>query len=205
MNIKKNYRRLSRYYVENSHIAIINRYGWEHVQAELARRKEIGRSYSRAGAFASKLVCEDCGGFYGMKVGHSNSKFKKMILQCNNKFKKGKSRCQTPHLTEDEVKEMFIRAYNEIMKDKTKVIEDTEAVIAMLTNTDEIDKRIALLTSEIEIVSELVKKLVRENSSAAQSQDDYQIKYNELSSRHDKNKKLVNKQCRTNPTGKDKG
>lgn len=75
------------------------------------------------------------------------------------------------------------------MKDKTKVIEDTEAVIEMLTNTDEIDRKIASLTSEIEIVSELVKKLIRENSSTAQSQDDYQTKYNELSSRYDEAKK----------------
>lgn len=84
---------------------------------------------------------------------------------------------------------MFVRAYNETMKDKASVIEDTEVVIEMLTNTDEVDRRIASLTSEIDIVSELVKKLIRENSSTAQSQDDYQIKYNELSSRYDEAKK----------------
>lgn len=77
------------------------------------------------------------------------------------------------------------------MKDKTKVIEDTEAVIEMLTNTDEIDRKIASLTSEIEIVSELVKKLIRENSSFAQSQEDYQTKYNKLSSRYDEAKKSL--------------
>lgn len=87
-NVKRNNGQLPQYYVENSHPAIINRYEWEQIQTELARRQEIGRNYSGAGAFASKLVCEDCGGFYGMKVWHSNSKFKKMILQCNNKFKK---------------------------------------------------------------------------------------------------------------------
>lgn len=75
----------------------------------------------------------------------------------NKKFDNGKDRCQTPHLTEDEVKEMFVRAYNETMKDKTKVIEDTNAVIVMLTNTDEMDKKIASLTSEIEVVSEMVR------------------------------------------------
>lgn len=188
-NTKKNNGQLPQYYVENSHPAIIDKYEWEQVQNELARRQEIGRKYSGNGAFASKLICEDCGGFYGLKVWHSNSKFRKSILQCNRKFDKGKGRCQTPHLTEDEVKKMFVKAYNETMKDKTKVIEDTEAVIEMLTNTDEIDRKIASLTSEIEIVSELVKKLIRENSSTVQSQDDYQTKYNELSSRYDEAKK----------------
>ena len=192
-NTKKNNGQLPQYYVENSHPAIIDKYEWEQVQTELARRQEIGRKYSGNGAFASKLICGDCGGFYGLKVWHSNSQFRKSILQCNRKFDKGKDRCQTPHLTEDEVKKMFVRAYNETMKDKTKVIEDTEAVIEMLTNTDEIDRRIASLTSEIEIVSELVKKLIRENSSFAQSQEDYQTKYNELSSRYDEAKKSLEK------------
>ena len=90
------------------------------------------------------------------------NKHRKSILQCKRKFDKGKGRCQTPHLTEDEVKKMFVKAYNETMKDKTKVIEDTEVVIEMLTNTDEIDRKIALLTSEIEIVSELIKTNKRE-------------------------------------------
>ena len=39
----------------------------------------------------------------------------------------------------------------------------------------------------------MVKKLIRENSSAAQSQDDYKTKYNELSSRYDKTKKALEK------------
>lgn len=204
-NTKKNNGQLPQYYVENSHPAIIDKYEWEQVQTELARRQEIGRKYSGNGTFASKLICEDCGGFYGLKVRHSNSKFKKSILQCNRKFDKGKDRCQTPHLTEDEVKEMFVRAYNETMKDKTKVIEDTEAVIEMLTNADDIERRIASLTSEIGIVSEMVKKLIRDNSSVAQSQDDYQAKYNELSSRYDKAKKRLRKQCKIKLTSKAKG
>ena len=190
-NTKKNNGQLPQYYVENSHPAIIDKYEWEQVQTELARRQEIGRKYSGNGVFASKLICEDCGGFFGLKVWHSNTKFRKTILQCNRKFDKGKGRCQTPHLTENEVKEMFLRAYNVIMKDKTKVIEDTEAVIEMLTSTDDIDRRISSLTSEIEIVSELVKKLIRENSSAAQSQEDYKAKYNELSLRYDEAKKAL--------------
>ena len=67
-NTKKNNGQLPQYYVENSHPAIIDKYEWEQVQAELARRQEIGRKYSGNGAFASKLICKDCGGFYGLKV-----------------------------------------------------------------------------------------------------------------------------------------
>lgn len=85
-NTKKNNGQLPQYYVENSHPAVIDKYELEQVQTELARRQKIVRKYSGSGAFASKLICEDCRGFYGLKVWHYNSKFRKSILQCNRKF-----------------------------------------------------------------------------------------------------------------------
>ena len=43
---------------------------------------------------------------------HSNdSKYRETIWQCNSKFK-DKTRCKTPHLTEDEIKVAFITALN---------------------------------------------------------------------------------------------
>lgn len=71
--IVKNEGHLPQYYVENSHPAIIDKEEWEIVQAELIRRKRIGASYSGNSIFASKLVCGDCGGFYGRKIWHSTS------------------------------------------------------------------------------------------------------------------------------------
>ena len=63
----KNTGQIPQYYVENNHPAIIDRDTWESVQIELARRDELGAKYSSNDIFASKLVCEDCGGFYGQK------------------------------------------------------------------------------------------------------------------------------------------
>ena len=38
------------------------------VQAEIARRKKLGSSYSGNDIFSSKILCADCGGFYGSKL-----------------------------------------------------------------------------------------------------------------------------------------
>lgn len=54
---------LTQYYVENSHPAIIDKDMWEQVQTELKRISKIGAQYSSTDMFASKLICEDCGGF----------------------------------------------------------------------------------------------------------------------------------------------
>lgn len=90
------------YYVEGSHEAIIAQDEFEAVQDEMARRKDLGRAYSDK-AFHSKIICGDCGGFYGRKVWHSTDEYKSVIFQCNRKFK-NEERCRTPKLTEDEIK-----------------------------------------------------------------------------------------------------
>ncbi|MBN2540008.1 MAG: recombinase family protein, partial [Bacilli bacterium] len=82
-SVVKNTGQIPQYYVENSHPAIIDRDLWEQVQVELERRELIGAQYSSSDVFASKLKCEDCGGFYGKKKWHSNSKYSRFIYQCN--------------------------------------------------------------------------------------------------------------------------
>jgi hypothetical protein len=77
--MKKNEGEIPQYYVENSHPAIIDPIEWEQVQAEFARREALGRPYSPKSIFSSKLVCVDCGGFYGQKVWHSTSKYRRVI------------------------------------------------------------------------------------------------------------------------------
>ena len=74
------------YYVEHSHEPIISPEEFDKVQAEFERRKPLGRQYSGKSIFASRIVCGDCGSFYGPNVWNSNSKYRRVIWQCNGKF-----------------------------------------------------------------------------------------------------------------------
>lgn len=65
------------------------------------------------------------------------------------------------------------------MEEKTRIIQDSEEIIELLTDTTNID-------DELFITSELVSKLVNENSKTSDSIDNYNKKYEELSSRYDK-------------------
>ena len=69
--MKPNEGEAPQYYVTGSHPAIIEPDEWEQVQAEFARRKTLGKAYSGKSVFSAKLVCEDCGAFFGPKVWHS--------------------------------------------------------------------------------------------------------------------------------------
>ncbi|HOQ79189.1 MAG TPA: recombinase family protein, partial [Candidatus Absconditabacterales bacterium] len=93
--IIKNTGQIPQYYVENSHPAIIDKDMWELVQIEIKRRDNLGAKYSSSDIFASKLICIDCGGFYGKKKWHSNTKYERFVYQCNNKFDKDKCICRT--------------------------------------------------------------------------------------------------------------
>ena len=84
---KVNEGEVPQYYVEHSHEPIITPEEFDKVQTELARRKQISRQYSGKSIFSSRIVCGDCGSYFGSKVWNSTSKYRRVIWQCNSKFK----------------------------------------------------------------------------------------------------------------------
>lgn len=159
------------YYVEGSHEAIIATEEFEAVQEEMARRKELGRAYSDK-AFHSKIICGDCGGFYGRKVWHSTDEYRSVIFQCNQKFKNAE-KCRTPKLTEDEIKLRFLNAYNELMGNRATVLADCELIRQTLCDTTEIDAEMKREHDEMTVLSELMQAHIKKNASVAQSQEAY--------------------------------
>jgi len=188
--MKPNEGEVPQYYVEHSHEAIISPVEWDMVQAEIARRKTLGRAYSGNSVFSSKLVCGDCGGFYGQKVWHSTDTYRKVIWRCNSKFK-GEQRCATPHLDAETIQQKFLIAYDRLIASRESVISDCELMRLAVSDCTALDAQIDRLSEEIEVVAEMVKSCVRENASSAQSQEEYTKKYNALVKRYEKATKRV--------------
>ena len=183
--MKVNEGEVPQYYVEKSHAAIVEPLEWDMVQTEIARRRSLGRAYSGNSVFSSKLVCGDCGGFFGQKVWHSNDPYRKLIWRCNSKFK-GESKCTTPHLDTETIQQKFLISYNRLMTDRDSVISDCASMRQVLSDTSALDAELDGLNEEITVVAELVKACVRENASTAQSQEEYAKKYNGLLARYEK-------------------
>ena len=170
--LKINEGEVSQYYVAGSHPAIICPEKFDKVQAEISRRKTRGRSYSGSSVFSSKLICADCGGYYGPKVWHSTDKYRRVIWCYNAKFD-GKHKCANPHLTEEAIQGMFLKAYNQLMGNQDQVIADCELMLEMLTDCTEFNAKIAKANEEIAAVSEQVGSCIRENATKVLSQDEY--------------------------------
>lgn len=179
------------YYIQHSHDAIIDPKEWDIVQLEMERRNKLGKRYSGNSVFSSKLICGDCGHFFGSKVWQSNTKYRKTIWQCNAKFK-NKYQCETPHLSEEEIKRRFIIAFGKLIDNREQLLVDCRIMQDALTDTTEIDKELNSLVSEVEVVSGLMRKCIAENSIVAQNQDDYTVQYNEFAKRYDALKEKIN-------------
>ncbi|MBF7097783.1 recombinase family protein [Alkalibacter mobilis] len=149
--MKVNEGEIPQYYVENSHPAIIDPEEFDAVQVEIARRKQLGRPSACQSPISTKLVCADCGGYFGSKVWSSNTKYRKTIWQCNDKYK-GATKCTTPHVTEDEIQEKFVTAFNSILHYRQELIDNCRLAQKNLCDLSDIDKELDELHQEMEIV-----------------------------------------------------
>ena len=178
------------FYVRNSHPAIINPDEFDAVQLEIERRKGLGRPTSCTSIFAARIVCSDCGGWFGKKVWGSYKEDKarrREVWQCNDKYKRRGipgNGCQTPHITEEDVKARFLTAFNILMNDRQELIEDCRMAQAVLCDTSEIDVELAEVRSELEVVSELSRKAIYENARTAMSQSEWSERNNSYLERH---------------------
>ena len=179
---KVNEGEVPQYYVENSHPAIVTHEMFEQVQQEMARRKSEGRNHRGTSCFAGKLVCECCGDLYGSKVWHSNDKYRKVVWRCNLKYK-GAEPCLTPHVSEDEIMQRFVKAYNKLQDMREFVIEDCEAIIALLADTTDYDREILDLDTELGVVQEMLAQAISKNASVAMEQKAYIAQFEVLEAR----------------------
>lgn len=182
--VKVNEGEVPQYYVENSHPAIIAPEVFDLVQYEWKQRKADGHWTSSAHPFSGKVFCGECGGQYGSKVWDSNTEYRRLIWQCNNKYKGG--HCHTPHLTESEIKAAFLSAFNAILNERTEILAAYNEVIEALTDTSDLDTERGELQNEADVVTELIKKAISENAHKAQDQEEYQHKYEGYCARFEK-------------------
>ncbi len=186
--MKVNEGEVPQYYVENSHPAIIEPVEWDLAQAEFTRRKAMGRKYSSGSIFSNMIICGDCGARFGSKVWHSTDKYRRVIWQCNDKFK-GDHRCETPHLYEDDLKALFLRAFGKLMDTKQRIIEDCRLAKDTLCDHTDLDAEQSGIAVEMDVLGEVIRRCIEENSTRVQDQEEYYERYDAHIRKYEKLKK----------------
>ena len=198
---KKNEGEIPQYYVEGHHDAIIKPAEFDQAQLEIARREKMGR-YSGVTIFSNKIQCGCCRGWFGSKVWHSTDKYRRVVYRCNRKYRKDEVPCSTPALSEDQIKQIFMKALSSLADAKEATIRNLETLMSMTCDTIEITSEQDRLAGELAIITQQIEGLIHENATVALDQDEYARKesslydlYEEKKARYDELKnKLQEKQ-----------
>lgn len=175
---------IPQYYVENSHPAIITSEVFDLVQAEFENRKNSKGLRTGGSCFSGKVICGECRNFYGNKTWHSTSKYRKIVWRCNHKYENDE-KCKTPHINEDKLKELFIKAFNELVENKDEILRDYKEIIKVLCDNSKLEEEKQQLENEAEVLIELLKKHIEKNAHTALKQEEYENKYSELTNKYE--------------------
>ncbi len=93
-------------------------------------------------------------------------------------------RCGTPHLYEEDIKRLFLQAVANLTEAREVLMETCQMLLDEYLNTEKIDAECAALETELEIVSELTRKLIAENATTVIQQEEYNRRYDELVQRY---------------------
>lgn len=178
-SVKKNHGEVPQYYIKNSHPAIIAPETFDLVQQEIERRRPNRHKLHRSSPFTAKIICGECGGYYGRKVWHSNSKHRKYIWRCNEKYQK-ETPCSTPNLDETAIQAAFVEAFNQILGEKGQYISRFEEMLPLLADTSKLEERLAEAQNRHSGLMNSLRLYMEENTRQIQDQEEYNRRFSEL-------------------------
>ena len=171
------------YYVENSHPAIVSAEVFELVQAELAKRRQRGGRTSAVTPFSGRLVCGECGAYFGSKVWHSTDAYRSVIYRCNRKYEKKGAPCPSPHVREEELRTAFEKALGMLLERRSEIFSAYETIIANLTDTAQLDRELERAQARLDEAHQEMERMARRNAEIAQDQEEYNRAFDALSAK----------------------
>ena len=174
-----------KYYAQNSHPAIVSPEVFDLAQQELAWRRGLNGRYSGRSCFASRVVCGDCGAFYGSKVWHSTDEYRRIVWRCNNKYA-GETKCTTPHVTQEALEKAFVQVMQQVLSQKDAILTICREALDEAFDTAELDKAATRLQDQALGMAERVRQLVDENAWVQRDQDEFKEDYEVLLAEHAK-------------------
>ena len=182
--MQKNTGQLPIFYVSENHPAIIKPEVFEMVQEEFRRREAAGGRAQCVSIFSGRIVCGDCGCFYGRKKWHSDTKYVSWRWHCNNKFMK-REHCQTPTLKEQSIEECFVAAFNSILARKEEITANYAECLDAITDDSALKARMEAIQQETADITTLINNLLMNSSKQRGGGEDTNARYEQYMTRHE--------------------
>ena len=88
--------------------------------------------------------------------------------------------CTTRHLTEEEIKQTFVKALNSLVEVKENVIAELQALTDSVCQMEELIEERGRVEQELSVLAERFETRIRENARMAQDQTAYLKQENEI-------------------------
>ena len=175
---KKNHGEVPQYYIKDSHPAIIDPATFDLVQQEMERRRPNRRQLHKSSPFNAKIICGQCGSYYGRKVWHSNSKYRKQIWRCNRKYE-AETVCVTPNIDEPVLEAAFVEAFSKVLSNKEQHIVRLEKMLPTLADTSSLEKQLDEAQNRHADLMDSLRRYMEENTRQIQNQEEYNRRFSE--------------------------
>lgn len=183
----KNNGEVPQYYVTGCHEAIIEPEVFDYVQLLVKNMEGTQRRLSD-NPLSHRIICGECGGFYGHKIWGAGTPYRKEIYQCNDKYRRHGipgTGCKTPHVYPDQIKALVVKRINEVIVQKEDIIENYTYINSRILDTTELEQEKLRITIELSRLAPEMDRMVKQNSSEVQDQTEYNIKFKSLSKQYE--------------------
>lgn len=178
----------ARYFSENAHEAIISRDDFEKAQQILASRVKVVDDNKKLGStvnsgqytFSSKVECYFCGKKYVRRINHVGTKYEMPFWSCGGKAYRNSCK-ESKNITEEKLKEAFVRLVHALQKEENSIFKLDEAKIKELFNTKEkYDAQLETLNKNIEKYTKRKAKLLELVLDDLISKEDYALQLEQM-------------------------
>lgn len=173
---KKRYKSIGqrkKFYIENSHPAIISKEIYKEAQVERTKRKSnqvielnsdkqvSNRRYSAKNPLSNRIICSDCGSLYRRAVWRKRDGTKEPVWRCGNKLVNGKGNC--PHsitIKEALLFKLLRHSIQEKFNEKNNLKESLAKILSEYINPKDIKERQEELKGEINKIDEKISQIL---------------------------------------------
>ena len=140
-------------------------------------------SRRRGSLFSGMIFCADCGSPFISKTWHSNSKYRKVVWQCEWKYNNSR-KCTTPHLSEEEIKTVVVKAINSILRNRKEMISVLGDTLENVFSIEALEKEITGLENELMLTKGMLEEAFQKMSTLGSRQKEASSIYDDLASRY---------------------
>ena len=172
------------YYVENDHEAIIPKDIFMQVQAELVRRRVVHtspsgkrRNFSSNTCFSQIIYCGECGDLY-RRVHWNNHGHKSIVWRCITRLEPSSAdtTCTNRTVNEELLKEISVKAMNEILSDSNSFIQQMQENLAKAIAQSDTPSPAVIQKRLEELQQELIAKTNRRQAYDAIANEIFRLR-----------------------------